>query len=646
MEASFIGGVSMKQYENNVKEIMAFLDRNGYSYSVKRLHQRCYEDFASFLKANGLPEPQSAVDLWLQSKKPFWNGRKYSGYRHCMIQLQDIYEAGYIQPDHICYQKPPYDKLSSVFKELIDMYLEKSIRLQSIYKGGLNPARIACARFLCYVMACGITDIGKISYDTVISFYYGDYHRSKSTKGVYIDEVRFFLSYLSEHGLCRKGFSVVLSCLLIDQVTKIETVSGKICERITPQTDFPADEFYESIGQFTDCLRKHHYSDTVVKSNRHTLTLLFIFLDMHGIGYYPLTAQAWFEEARPFLGKGWKSSRKTLEQFQQFVAEGDIIPGSYTVHKPDPRKDLPEWCKTALTDFLLLKQREGYRPSTVTMYRSAVTRFLQYMVNCEANDFQSITPQLIKDFNSADIHSTNEAKQAYNSKIRGFLFYLWEERLVTSEALGYSLPASSAPKERVVKILSDDEVRRIEEYCSKSNNPIAFRDAAILYLGLYMGLRGSDICNLRYTDIDWNSRKLSIIQQKTLTSLSLPIPVKVANAIYNYLIKGRPESERPYLFIKSSVPYGKLTREACNSALKRALSGSMESGGGFHITRKTFATNMLNRGLVRSKVSETLGHRDTETVNKYLSLDERRIQSCALSLKETGLSPTGGLFNA
>ena len=637
----------MEQYENNVSEVLAFLDENDYSDSVKRLHQRCYEDFASFLQVDGLPEPMSVVDLWLQSNKPIWNERTYSGYKYCMVQLQDIYEAGYIKPDHICHQKPPYEKLSSVFQELINTYLEKSIRLNSISEAGLNQARIACARFLCHVTACGITDISAVSYDTVISFYYSDHHRSKRAKGRCMEEVRFFLAYLNEHGwLCKKGLSVVLSCLLIDQVTKIEAVSGMIGKKISPQTDFPADEFYESIRQFADCLRSHHYSYTIIKNSRHTLTLLFIFLDMHGIGYDPLTAQAWFEEAKPFLGKGWKASRKTLEQFRQFVAEGDIIPGTCTVYKPDSRKSLPEWCRTVLTDFLLLKQREGFEPSTVTLYRSSVTRFLLYMTSHGVNSFQSVTPQLIKDFNTDDVHSTNEAKRAYNSKIRGFLFYLWEEGMVKSETLAYSLPASSAPKERSVKILSEDEVRRIEDYCSESRSPIAFRDAAILYLGLYMGLRGSDICNLRYTDIDWHSRKLSIIQQKTLTSLSLPIPVKVANAIYRYLVKGRPESESPYLFIRSTVPHGRLNRTACRAALIRALSGTPERGGGFHITRKTFASSMLNRGLVRSRVSETLGHRDTETVNKYLSLDERRIQLCALSLKETGISPKGGLFNA
>ena len=43
--------------------------------------------------------------------------------------------------------------------------------------------------------------------------------------------------------------------------------------------------------------------------------------------------------------------------------------------------------------------------------------------------------------------------------------------------------------------------------------------------GIRMGLRASDVINLKLTDIDWRQRSISIIQEKTKTPLTLPMPV-------------------------------------------------------------------------------------------------------------------------
>ena len=57
--------------------------------------------------------------------------------------------------------------------------------------------------------------------------------------------------------------------------------------------------------------------------------------------------------------------------------------------------------------------------------------------------------------------------------------------------------------------------------------------------GIRMGLRASDVINLKLTDIDWRRRSISIIQEKTKTSLTLPMPVPVGNAIYRYIKEDR-----------------------------------------------------------------------------------------------------------
>ena len=156
----------------------------------------------------------------------------------------------------------------------------------------------------------------------------------------------------------------------------------------------------------------------------------------------------------------------------------------------------------------------------------------------------------------------------------------------------------------------------------------------MVMVGIRMGLRASDVINLKFKDIDWTNRSISIIQEKTKTSLALPMPVSVGNAIYRYIKEGRPQVRSDYIFIRHTAPYGKLTNKTCIIALWSILPERKDVHGGFHVTRRTFATNILRTGAGASDVMDTLGHTDPTSVIKYLSMDEDRMRLCPLSLSD------------
>ena len=137
---------------------------------------------------------------------------------------------------------------------------------------------------------------------------------------------------------------------------------------------------------------------------------------------------------------------------------------------------------------------------------------------------------------------------------------------------------------------------------------------------------------------------IRLIQQKTLAEELLPMPIIVGNAIFKYITKGRPSSKSPYIFIHHKVPYGKLTPSICRTALKAAAPLRGTPGNGFHITRKTFATGLLNAGSEVGTIIDSLGHHTDSTVEKYLSLDEERMLMCPLSFEEAGISGIGGVL--
>lgn len=161
-----------------------------------------------------------------------------------------------------------------------------------------------------------------------------------------------------------------------------------------------------------------------------------------------------------------------------------------------------------------------------------------------------------------------------------------------------------------------------------------------------MGFRASDIVSLRFANIDWTRRSICLTQEKTGKNIILPMPVRTGNILFRYLRDGRPESADIHVFIKHKAPFKGLHRCVCAKALKRFLPQADAYSNGFHVLRRTFATNLLRGNTKVELIADSLGHSTDSTVHKYLSLDEERMRQCPISLGIVGISLKGGVFHA
>ena len=164
-----------------------------------------------------------------------------------------------------------------------------------------------------------------------------------------------------------------------------------------------------------------------------------------------------------------------------------------------------------------------------------------------------------------------------------FLKYLAREQFIDNPMLYLALPASSAPHESIVEVLSADEVAEIMQVIQAENSSLTLREKAILLLGLKMGLRPSDIVNISLDNISFEKCSIRFTQLKTKVEIELPMPVSVANAIYRYLLEERPDSTSRKLFVRKKTSGMKLTRNACTDALNAAYSDIDAEPKGFRI---------------------------------------------------------------
>ena len=179
-------------------------------------------------------------------------------------------------------------------------------------------------------------------------------------------------------------------------------------------------------------------------------------------------------------------------------------------------------------------------------------------------------------------------------------------------------------------------VTAVYEYRKNATSPLELRDAAMVMMGLRMGIRSSDIVNLKISSFDLRKRKVSFIQQKTNKAISLSIPTDVGNSIYKYVMQGRPTSGAEgngFIFIRHKSPYSGLTRNVCRYALDRVLAEkglNLPKGQGFHITRRTFATRLLKARTKVDSLVDALGHASRSSVDDYLAHDEEGMRLCPL----------------
>ncbi len=202
------------------------------------------------------------------------------------------------------------------------------------------------------------------------------------------------------------------------------------------------------------------------------------------------------------------------------------------------------------------------------------------------------------------------------------------------------MPKVNVARTRPTKTLTEDQYSRVHNYCTKAEESGNYLHSAILKLGLWTGLRSSDICKLRAENIDWDRMELSLIQQKTGVHLRTPFPVDLGNTIWNYMTESRPvKCEAGTIFCSSRAPFRHLSKNTTNSILHKALHGESVN---FHMLRKTFATRMLQSGTNVSAVSDALGHITDSTVDTYIDTNVDMMRMCSMFLH--GIEYKGGVL--
>lgn len=283
----------------------------------------------------------------------------------------------------------------------------------------------------------------------------------------------------------------------------------------------------------------------------------------------------------------------------------------------------------------LITHLTNLRRSMVTIkdYRLYLSEFLMHLNERNVKHVSAITEKDILSFVSS--HPTNKVNIVSALRV---LFRFWREEHIVDDRFEELFDTYKTHKpERIPSYFAANEVMSIEQSVSR-NSANGKRNYAMLLLASRLGLRASDIANLQFSDIDWDKNMITLTMQKTKKVIELPLLADVGNAIIDYLRHGRPKSDSQNVFLSGNAPYVAATKNMVCAAINGIIlrSGVDTSGKhhGPHSLRHSLASAMLNGGSLMPVISESLGHRSTQTTLAYLKIDLRSLQKCALPVPE------------
>jgi len=158
----------------------------------------------------------------------------------------------------------------------------------------------------------------------------------------------------------------------------------------------------------------------------------------------------------------------------------------------------------------------------------------------------------------------------------------------------------------------------------------------IILLIARLGLRSSDVANLRFSNIDWENEIIRLTQVKTGNPLELPLLQDVGESIIMYLKNVRPKTESDHIFIRQVSPYTDFKPAAVGALVRHHLlkTGIHLEGKkkGSHVLRHSLARRLLEHKIPLPVISEILGHTNTETTMTYLRIDIAELRKCALEV--------------
>ena len=268
-------------------------------------------------------------------------------------------------------------------------------------------------------------------------------------------------------------------------------------------------------------------------------------------------------------------------------------------------------------DFLAhLQVERRVSAHTLDAYRRDLQALSDWSVAQDLADVEAMDTEQLRAFVTAEHRRGLSPKslQRRLSACRSYFSWLLKHGRIASSPAA-SLRAPKAPR-KLPQLLDADEASRLVEV--PTDVPLGLRDRALLELFYSSGLRLSELCGLRWHDLDLPNGFVTVLG-KGNKQRKVPVGSHARKALHEWHGEQNPASDAPVFPGRNGGP---LSQRAVQIRMKLlAQKQGMFKNVHPHMLRHSFASHILESSGDLRGVQELLGHADIATTQIYTHLD-------------------------
>lgn len=313
---------------------------------------------------------------------------------------------------------------------------------------------------------------------------------------------------------------------------------------------------------------------------------------------------------RSLVGIKWSQTKKSWYVIDNETYRNMFGLPSLPILGKDAINNICEINQPAMERYIETLQLKAYSQKTIITYRNEFAQLLQILKN---NDVNELNADRLRSY---FLYCTNELKLSENtlhSRINAVKFYF--EKVLKQDKMFFDIPRPKKPS-ILPKNISTRDIKKLFEVTTN------LKHNTMLKLCYGMGLRVSEIINLKITDIDSGNMQVLIEKSKGKKDRYVNLPQTILEQLRNYYKEFKPKK---YLF---EGQYGdkysiRSTQQVFKNAMKKA---KINKAIGIHGLRHSFATHLLENGTDIKFIQELLGHNDIKTTLRYTHVSEKSLK--------------------
>lgn len=525
----------MEKFKINANIVLDFMIENHYSEHSLSQYKRIYETMGEYLTENNLSySPELGWELLDSgSDAPF--GSKGKILHEAVIRkINAVYATGSVSNVLVSPRKP-YSalRLKASFSEVLERFTGN---IQTLFsETQIENIHRRCSLFLKYLQARGKEKVSSITYQDISEYHFSELSHLKQVSRL-IEEgaICYFLRFLFQEKQISCSLCTYMYALETDSFIGLSSLSdiGRQPIQAHHQIQIPSARYQQMIDDLIRESQKAGYVPAYRRGLERALRYFELFLDFYKLDYSLESSDAWLEAQRTkeiFQGSSWTAARRALFLLKVYATTEKIDFRAVLPRGVSGLSMLPEWMLAPLMNYSELRAMEKLDDDTVNNDVYSILRFFRFLISEKISSFQAVSAETLIAFNLSDKHLSSEGKNACNARIRRFLRYLYRENIIENQHLPQVLGYSAVKTERMITVLTAEELSHIRSYIAEASTPIQLQDSAVMLLGTEMGIRGCDIVRLKISDINFKNRAIRFIQDKTGVEIQLAQKQEVVN---------------------------------------------------------------------------------------------------------------------